>query len=204
MKRYLSLLADRKIRAAALLLVAVFSVAVSGTLAYFIAATDSIQNDFIPAGLSIVIHEEFERNTENVYEKRNVTVENEVLPNAASSAFIRVKLIPSWRDASGAVVALPASLSQPGITLDIDVVDNFNLIDGCYYYKFVLAPGETTPPLINSLTVDYSAFTGTVYEGLVFELTVLAEGLRDAPGAAEAAWGMAYNKTAHTWSPVAP
>ena len=204
MKRLRAILTDTKTRLAAFLVVTVLSVSVSGTLAYFMASTLSIRNDFVPTRLNVVIHESFTKNDDDEYVKENVTFENTVIPGFTSDAYIRVKLIPSWRDDTGHVAGVPASLSGPGITADIDVVDHFNLIDGYYYYKGILAPGETTPVLIRTLTVDYSALTGTVYDGLTFELSVLAEGLNDAPGAAEAAWGMAYNKTSQTWAPYTP
>ena len=204
MDKLRAILIDRKLRYAALLVVIVFSFAVSGTLAYFMMSTVSIENDFVPARLSIVIHEEFTKDDDDKYVKSNVTVENAEIPGFTSQAYIRVKLVPSWRDASGNVTGVAASLDTPGITYDIDVIENFNLIGGYYYYKGILAPGESTPVLIRSLTVDYSAFTGTPYEGLTFELSVLAEGLNDAPGAAETAWGMAYNKATRVWAPYAP
>ena len=203
MKFRLSMLTDKKMRLAALLVVAVFSVAVSGTLCYFMWSTLSIPNEFIPARLNVVIHEEFTIE-DGDYVKKNVTVENVVIPNAVSRAYIRVRLVPSWRDASGNLAGVPAVdiLSCPGITSAINTDLTYDYVNGYYYYKGVLEPGEQTSVLIHSLRVDYSAFEGTMYEGLTFELSVLAEGLDSAIGAAEAVWGMTYNEAMHTWSPA--
>ena len=206
MKFRLSMLTDRKVRLAVLLVVTALSVAVSGTLAYFMATTLSIRNDFLPARLNVVIHEEFQQ-TAGSYVKSNVTVENAVVPKATSHAFIRVKLVPTWRDENGNVAGVPpVELAAPpaGITADINPDLAFDYVDGYYYYKEILDPGEQTSPLIRTLTVDYSALAGTPYEGLTFELSVLAEGLDAAAGAPEAAWGVTYNAAAHTWAPVAP
>ena len=198
------MLADKKVRLAALLVVTVFSVAVSGTLAYFVASTLSIKNDFYPAKLNIVIHEQFEQ-TDGGYVKSNVTVENVVVPNATSRAYIRVKLVPTWRDANGNVAGVPApvlpappddiSFVLDGISGAVNSNLAFDYIDGYYYYKGILKPGESTPSLIQSITVDYGAYTGTQYEGLTLELSVLAEGLDSNVGAPEAAWGMTYHES---------
>ena len=206
MKKILSLLTDKKMRLAALLVVTVFSFAVSGTLCYFMMSTLSIENNFVPARLNVVIHETFTDQGEDGYVKENVTVENAVIPGYTSEAYIRVKLVPSWRDAYGNVAGVPAALPTdahpiPGISFTVNSTLAFDYPAGeYYYYKGTLAPGEQTPVLIDRLSVDYSAFTGTVYEGLTFELSVLAEGLHASPGAAEAAWGMEYNGSA--WHPV--
>ena len=210
MDKIRAILLDRKLRYAALLVVVVFSFAVSGTLAYFMMSTLSIQNDFIPARLNVVIHEEFTPNGDDGYEKRNVTVENAVIPGFTSEAYVRVKLVPSWRDAYGNVAGVPAALPTaehpvPGITLTVNGALAFDHPAGeYYYYKGTLSPGEQTPVLIDYLAVDYSAFTGTVYEGLTFELSVLAEGLHASPGAAEAAWGMTYNEALSYWDFFTP
>ena len=79
MKKILSLLTDKKMRLAALLVVTVFSFAVSGTLCYFMMSTLSIENNFVPARLNVVIHETFTDQGEAGYVKENVTVENAVL-----------------------------------------------------------------------------------------------------------------------------
>lgn len=204
MKFRLSMLTDKKVRLAALLVVAAFSVAVSGTLCYFMMSTLSIPNTFIPARLNVVIQEEFTVGPDGNYEKSNVYVENVVIPGATSRAYIRAKLVPIWRDAAGNVAGVPDTdlLGTSGITAVINTDLSFDYVDGYYYYKGTLEPGEHTPVLIHSLKVDYSAFVGTVYEGLTFELSVLAEGLDSAIGAAEAAWGMSYNEAMHTWSPA--
>ncbi|MCR5783560.1 MAG: hypothetical protein K6G90_12605 [Clostridia bacterium] len=204
MKFRLSMLTDKKVRLAALLVVTALSVAVSGTLCYFAWSTLSIPNTFIPARLNIVIHEEFARDEDGDYVKKDVSFENVVIPDATSRAYIRVKLVPSWRDAYGNVAGVPAVdiLSTPGITAVINTDLTYDYVDGYYYYKGVLEPGEQTSVLIHSFKVDYSAFAGTVYEGLNFELSVLAEGLDSAIGAAETAWGMSYNDAAHTWAPA--
>lgn len=205
MKNYIAMLTDKKVRLAALLVVTAFSVAVSGTLCYFMAATAGIENRFFPARLTIEIHETFTKNDENEYVKSNVSFENVEIPGATSNAYIRARLVPSWRDADGHVAGVPATLDMPGAVTSVINEDlSFDEIGGYYYYKGILDPGEQTPVLIRSLTVDYSALAGTVYEGLAFELTVLAEGLNASPGAAEATWGMSYNEAYATWSPAAP
>ena len=209
MDKIKAVLLDRKLRYAALLVVIVFSFAVSGTLAYMMVSTVSIDNDFVPTRLNVVIHEDFTKNDADEYVKENVTVENAVVPGFTSKAYIRVKLVPSWRDAYGNVAGVPAALPTPehpvpGITFLVND-EAFDVFEGnCYYYKGTLAPGEQTPVLIDRLAVDYSAFSGTVYEGLTFELSVLAEGLHASPGAAEAAWGMTYHEALSQWDYFTP
>ena len=195
---------DKKLRLAALFVVIVFSVAVSGTLAYFTVSTLSIENDFFPARLSIRVVENFDQDADGNYVKTDVCIKNESVSNASSNAYVRVKLVPSWRYADGSVAgvptpALPAWTEPegaeiaPGVTICINNQSAFDHINGYYYYKGLLKSGKETPVLIEKLSVDYSLLTGTVYDGLTFELTVMAEGLNDAPGATENAWGMTFH-----------
>lgn len=155
--------------AALIALVLIICVAVGGTIAYIVTQTDKVENKFTPADVEIKIHETFDGTN-----KSSITVEN---VNDAKNVpcYIRVKLVSNMQDKDGNVTGSAA--------INAFELNNkwFKGNDGCYYYKDVVAVGDSTANLL----ADGSKITLTT--GQVVE--VLAEGIQATPETAvTSAW----------------
>ena len=157
--------------AALIALVLIICVAVGGTIAYIVTQTDKVENKFTPADVEIKIHETF-----NGTVKSSITVQNVDNPQNVP-CYIRVKLVSNMQE-DGNVTGSAA--------INAFELNNkwFKGNDGCYYYKDVVAVGDSTANLL----ADGSTITLTT--GQVVE--VLAEGIQATPiDAVKAAWGEA-------------
>lgn len=103
-----------------------------------------------------------------------------------TDTYVRVRLVPIFRDADGASVA--ADMSKVQYTFgNKDGLWKKEKVSGemYYYYTKALAPNESTSSLIEAVT-----YTGDVPEGTHFELQVLTEGLAASQSGALSAWGI--------------
>ena len=147
--------------------------AVSGSLAWLISAPGPVVNEFIPGEVTIQVDETFNGTT-----KQNVRIKN----TGNVPAYIRVALVPAWVDDEGNIAAKPASLElndDCNITWGKDgngyEDDWFIGSDGFYYCKTFINPGESTPILIKSCTVNGG---GHEYD---FELQIIASAVQSLP-----------------------
>ena len=141
--------------------------AVSGSLAWLISTPGPVVNEFTPGEVTIQVDETFNGTT-----KQNGRIKN----TGNVPAYIRVALVPAWVDDEGNIAAKPAYLDDCNITLG----DDFNQFwfegtDGFYYCKTVIEPGEYTPILINSCTVNGGEHK---YD---FELQIIASAVQSLP-----------------------
>ena len=135
---------------------------IGGTLAWLVTSTDLLTNTFTPAQVQCEVKETFKDET-----KSNVYVSNPSSPENVT-AYIRVVLVPTWEDGNENVVAQPASLTN----LDIKLNETDWLKIGDYYYCIkAIAPGKSTPVLIESATVNTA-------NGYRMNLHVLAEAIQ--------------------------
>lgn len=146
----------------------VAAVIAGSTLAYFIANSVTVANTFSTGSISCKIDEDFSDTTV----KKDVRIKN----TGKSDAFIRVRLVPSWENASGEAVPVKASLTDNlniswSNTKDTDWIDGK---DGYYYYKSSVKPGAYTSYLIKTATVKTA-------NGNKMNLNVLAEAIQTAP-----------------------
>lgn len=158
--------------AALIALVLIICVAVGGTIAYIVTQTNSVENKFTPADVKIEIHETFDGT-----DKSSITVQN---VNDAKNVpcYIRVKLVSNMQDDKGNVTG-SAEINTFALGENW-----FKGNDGCYYYKDVVAVGDSTANLLAT------GATIRLAEGQVVE--VLAEGIQATPiDAVKAAWGEA-------------
>ena len=108
-----------------------------------------------------------------------------------TDTFVRVRLVPVFRDAGGASVPVKAGELKENIVYTYGNEDGnwvTQEVDGetYFYYKEILEPDELTSALITKV-----AYTGEVPEGAVFELQVLAEGVAaNQPNVLENTWGL--------------
>lgn len=169
----------RKFPLTLLALVLVVAMAVGGTAAYLLTNTGAITNTFTPAAVPISINE-----TINGTTKTSVTVTN----TGNTDAYIRVAIVANAVDADGNIVAGTAPAYEVDTT-------KWDLVDGYYYYKGVVAPEGTTAPLFK--------------EGVDFangEVNILAQSIQaggtgpDGKDPEVYAWGVDYNNG--SWSAV--
>lgn len=150
------------------------------TIAWFIDSTDSIVNTFVPGKVAFNIEENFS-NGDDV--KEDVKFKNA----GNIDAYIRVALVPIWRDAEGKGTALTAD----GTYL-IDWPDDFNSNwfrgdDGYYYCKTPIEPGEYSSVLIDECKVVSGL--SEEYSGKTFEMQVITSATQaEDTAAAEEVW----------------
>ena len=135
----------KRMKKKSLLLVAgivlMLTIAIGGTIAYLVTNTDSITNTFEPGGVPISVDESF---TGGVKSDVKITNDGNV------PAYIRAKIIVTWKDAQGNVSAVKPVLGTD-YSMNINTAD-WTEAGGFYYYKeSVEATGKTTN-LINSCT----------------------------------------------------
>ncbi|MGB4589947.1 MAG: hypothetical protein WBI17_12070 [Clostridiaceae bacterium] len=139
------------------------------TIAWLSAETIEIQNKFSTGIVESEIIEEFDGQT-----KTDVSIKN----TGNIDAYIRVALIPAWKEADGNVSGTPvgAEYTKP------QAPDGWFLKDGFYYHMTKVPSGENTSILI-------SEFTMPTKDGLLFELQILASAIQANPKeAVEDSW----------------
>ena len=121
------------------------------TVGFLSTRTEPVQNDFTYGKVSCEVLETFDKEN-NRYIKRDVRIKN----TGNTSAYIRVLLVFTWKDADGNVY-----VNKPQINKDYQI--NPDLSQGwsiypnsigtfSYYYKYPVAAGDETPILIDSLS----------------------------------------------------
>lgn len=114
----------------------------AGTLAYILTNTSPLTNQFSPAQMSCEIQENFS----DGITKKNVSVKN----TSDAPAYIRVKLLPYWYDNRTDTI-----VAKSAWDLDIPSAEGWKRgEDGYYYCISPVDPGDSTPVLISSLTLD--------------------------------------------------
>lgn len=168
---------------------AVLCASIATTIAWLVDSA-KVQNQFVPGVVGCVVNETIADGL-----KTSVTVSNSTGTDPEEAnvpAFIRVALVPVWRDGNGNGTRYEAVL--PGFTLNTEA--GWFEKDGYYYYSSPVKPGEPTPAL----------FTGSVGQpadapatGLTYELQILAQSIQadgvdtDGDHPVTLAWGVTYN-----------
>lgn len=159
-------------------LVLIASIAVGSTVAFIATSTEPITNIFNPANVTIDIDEKFENGV-----KTDVKVKN----TGNTNAFIRAKIVVTWKDANGNVSATKPELDTD-YTMTLNETDWFLGDDGFYYCKTSVAPNGSTPALI---TECKKADSVTPPDGYDLSVEIIASGIQSTPdGAVKEAWGM--------------
>ena len=152
--------------------------AVGGTWAFLVAQSEPVQNNFTYAHVSCKIDETFDGVT-----KSNVKIQN----TGDIPAYIRARIVVTWKDESGNVSAVPVENTDYTIT--------FNETDwtqqGDYWYcKTAVDAGGETPVLITTCEKK-----GTAPEDYDLSVEILADAIQSEPAnAVKEAWG--YTPTA--------
>lgn len=164
-----------KTAAVILSLAVIVGLGLAGTIAWLTASSQA-SNTFQPTSVACSVNESSCLSTSGgLTEKKNVSVTN----TGTMSAYIRVALVASWKDADGHIASPVASGDY---TLSLNTTDWFK--EGDYYYcKTPVGAGNDSPALINSCTVSQA--NGS----LRFELQVIASAIQYLPDSAvEEAW----------------
>ena len=121
------------------------------TVGFLSTKTEPVQNDFTYGKVSCEVLETFDKEN-NRYIKRDVRIKN----TGNTSAYIRVLLVFTWKDANGNVY-----VNKPQINKDYqinpDISNGWSIYQNSigtfsYYYKHPVAAGDETPNLIDSLS----------------------------------------------------
>ena len=158
---------------AALLLISAF--AGGATLAYLLAETPAVENNFVPVYVSCEVIEEFTGTT-----KSNVSVKN----TGDIKAYIRATFVIMWTSEDGSVYSIPP---KEGVDYSITLGSSSWSLgsDGFYYYELPVEAGASTDAIIDSLTI-----LSTPPEGHNLNVHVAATAIQAEPaGAVEDAWG---------------
>ena len=157
--------------------------AIGGTLAWLTSKPSGLVNTFEPGKVPITVHETF---TQGGTTKTNVYIQND----GNIPAYIRVALVPIWRDAEG---------YGTGLATDGTFTWELNLTedgwkeggDGYYYYQQSVPPddlNDITPALVETCSPKQGL--DEAYKGKYFELQVLAQSIQadgmNAAGAVDA------------------
>ena len=163
---------SKKSLTALIALTLIICLAVGGTVAFIVTQTQAVKNTFTPSDVEVKIQEVFQDNIKSSITVLNVDdADKEDVP-----CYIRVKLVSNIQDNDDNVLRA-APLQK--FDLGNDWIDGG---DGCYYYKNVVAVGDST----SNLLAEGANITLT--EGQVVE--VLAEGIQAMPKQAVIdAWG---------------
>lgn len=148
--------------------------AVGGTWAFLVAQSEPVQNNFTYAHVSCTIEETFENGV-----KSDVKIKN----TGDIPAYIRARIVVTWKDASGNVsAAVPVK--------DSDYTITFNKTEwtqqGDYWYcKNAVAAGGETPVLITKCEK-----IGNAPKDYDLSVEILADAIQSEPAnAVKEAWG---------------
>ena len=159
-------------------LVLIAAIAVGSTVAFIATSTEPITNIFNPANVTIDIDEKFENGV-----KTDVQVKN----TGNTDAFIRAKIVVTWKDANGNVSATKP-VEGTDYTMTLNETNWFRGSDGFYYCKTSVAPKGSTPALI---TACKKADGVTPPDGYDLSVEIIASGIQSTPDSAvKEAWGM--------------
>lgn len=163
------------------LLVSVFAMiagVVGGTVAYLVADTEPLTNNFDLAEVSCRVKEKFKNQI-----KENVKIQN----TSNIPAYIRAKVVVTWKDEDGNVYG-QAPIEETDYTIQFN--EGVWKREGDYwYYDEPVAPVTEnncyTPVLINRCSSS-----GTEPEGYHLSVEILAEAIQSEPTKAiQEAWG---------------
>lgn len=152
--------------------------AVGGTWAFLVAQSEPVQNNFTYAHVSCTIDEKFDGTT-----KSDVKIQN----TGDIPAYIRARIVVTWKDERGNVSAVPVKDTDYTITFnETDWTQN----DGYWYCNIPVAAMDSTPALITECKR-----TGTAPEGYNLSVEILADAIQSEPASAVTeAWN--YTPTA--------
>ncbi len=188
------------------ILLLVILISISSTTGQLNTRTEDLDNEFAFGKTGVTVEENFDG-----WDVKEVSLTAEAgadcVPGVARARLMPYVLTESGGYTPSYLGELPAAITgndlvMGDITLNLasDWSDNWFYKDGCFYYKKVLAPGETTALLLQkvSLTEDTPAMREK-YGDAEIKVEVIAEILQAEGGAPASKWGVTV--TGNTVSP---
>lgn len=146
--------------------------AVGGTWAFLVAQSEPVQNNFTYAHVRCRIDEKFENGV-----KSDVKIQN----TGDIPAYIRARIVVTWKDENGNVSAVPVKDSDYTITFN---KTDWTQQDDYWYCKTAVAAGKETPVLITKCEKK-----GTAPKDYDLSVEILADAIQSEPAnAVEEAW----------------
>lgn len=156
--------------------VLVLGAAIGGTVAWLATNTPGLTNTFTPGKVSCTVEETFNGTT-----KCDVKIQN----TGNTDAYIRAKVVVTWKDAAGNVYGTPVSSSDYSITYASENGWVQRTDDGYWYYTKPVASNNLTPVLISSA----SPVDGKAPADYKLSIEILAEAIQSSPASAvQEAW----------------
>ena len=167
---------NKKVILLAVSLLLILSAAIGGTVAYLIDQTGSITNTFTPAKVTPGIDENFDGSVKN-----DVKITN----TGDIPAYIRVKVVVTWKDAQGNVYG---AAPKAGTDYNWTIPANNDWVkgsDGFYYYTKPVPAGEKTSILLT----DCKPVDGKAPAGYSLSVDIHAQAIQAEPTTAvTSAW----------------
>ena len=166
----------KKLLLTILALALLVTMGISGTVAW-LSSSSSVSNQMTPGTGDITIDETVNNNL-----KESVKIIN----TGNIDVYVRVAVVVNYLDENGNVIA-----GASGNT--INAKDNWQLLDGYYYYKGTVAPGEENAVELLAGAVNFEGM-----EVDILAQSIQALGVINGQPASQAAWGHSYNGS--SWS----
>ena len=128
----------------------ILSLAVSGTLAYIVARTDNVNNQFEPSYVTCQVN----ANNDDTFDVTNTS---------DIDAYIRAAIVVNWMDDQGNVRGISPKASDYSLT--VNATDWWkDTKTGYYYYKYSVVPAGVTEDLITSYGLAAGVTAPSGYE----------------------------------------
>ena len=150
------------------LLILAAVLAIGGTLAYIIANTASVENEFTPGEVRCEVEETFKHNV-----KSDVKIKN----TGNTAAYIRATYVVTWQNDDGTV---NGKMPVVGTDYTIEFAENsgWKLIGDYWYYTSPVAAGGETGVLIASCKLAEGAAVPTGYH---LSVEIIASAIQSEP-----------------------
>lgn len=164
----------------------VVTAVIGTTLAYLVSSPPAVTNTFTPGKITSKVDEELVK-----WKKSNVKIQN----TGNGDAYIRAKVVITWRDAEGNVLAeQPVGGEEKDYTVDYNLTataeSKWFESDGFYYWNSKVPAGQSTGVLIDKL--EQKNFP----DGHELHVEILAEAIQAEPEQAVIdAWGFVPGKS---------
>lgn len=143
--------------------------AVGGTWAFLVAQSEPVQNNFTYAHVSCKIDEKFDGTT-----KSDVKIQN----TGDIPAYIRARIVVTWKDASGNVSAVPVKNTDYTIAFN---EKDWTQQGGYWYCNTAVDATGFTPVLITECKKTSNA---NVSDGYNLSVEILADAIQSEPASA--------------------